>query len=217
MNVLCLVPHGDDEILSAGGSLIKHKRQGDTITICILKGDKDPRNAQQLENSKEVARFLNVDKLQHLDISESLLSSDIKYVAGAIESFLLNEPFFDILYTVSPYDNHQDHRGVFSAINVALRATGPFVIPRILCGETLSSSDQTFGITKKFTPTYYNILSEDDINKKGEALLFYPGELRQPPHPRSIQLIKTLAALRGSECNSNYAEAFMVARWYVNE
>lgn len=217
MRVLCLVPHGDDEVLSAGGTLVKHKRKGDSVSVCILKGDKDPRNLQQLENSRAVAQFLNIDDIHHLDISESRLSYDIKYVAGAIESFLLSQPFFDILYTVSPFDNHQDHRGVFRAINVALRSSGPFVIPRVLCGETLSSTEQAFGLTEGFKPTYYNILSEDDINKKIEAFSFYTGELRQPPHPRSLHIIKTLANLRGAECNQKFAEAFMVARWYADE
>jgi LmbE family N-acetylglucosaminyl deacetylase len=217
MNVLCLVPHGDDEILSAGGSIAKHKRRGDKVTVCILKGDKDPRNAQQLENSKAVAEFLKIDKLHHLDVPESIISTDIKYVAGAIESFLLAESSYDILYTVSPYDNHQDHQGTYRAINVATRASGPFIIPQVLCGEILSSTEQTFGITRQFSPTYYNSLQEADINKKMEAFSFYTGELRQPPHPRSLHIIKALAELRGAECHQQYAEAFVVARQFVYE
>lgn len=217
MNVLCLVPHGDDEILLAGGSLAKHKRKNDRVTVCILKGDNDDRNSQQLLDSIKVAEQLNFDGIYHLNLSEHTISTDVKRVSYKIEEFLATQQPFDLLYTISPDDNHQDHQGTYRAINVAARATGPYAIPTILCGEVVSSTDQTFGITRNFQPTLYNILNEDDIKSKIDALSLYSSEMRQPPHPRSLSNIKTLASLRGAECNQKYAEAFMIARQYISE
>ena len=48
------------------------------------------------------------------------------------------------------------------------------------------------------------------INTKIEALKAYDTELRKFPHPRSINAIQALAAVRGSSIGVPAAEAFEV-------
>ena len=38
----------------------------------------------------------------------------------------------------------------------------------------------------------------------------YEGEARPCPHPRSPEVLKALAVVRGSESGFNYAESFMI-------
>jgi LmbE family N-acetylglucosaminyl deacetylase len=209
-NVLCLVPHGDDEVLSAGATISKHKRNGDSVTVCFLKGDKTERNLKQIEQSKLVAKFLNIDSIHYLDL---LHTDDLGYISNEIEKFLSNKKF-DCLYTIHENDNHQEHRLSFNAISIAVRAHGPCAIPCIFCGETLSSTQQRLKASNTFNPTYFNIVTEKDIENKVQALSFYTDEIHTAPHPRSAEVIKALAALRGSECSSNFAEAFMPLRQF---
>jgi LmbE family N-acetylglucosaminyl deacetylase len=209
-NVLCLVPHGDDEVLSAGATISKHKRNGDSVTVCFLKGDKTERNLKQIEQSKLVAKFLNIDSIHHLDL---LHTDDLGFISNKIEKFLSNKKF-DCLYTIYENDNHQEHRLAFDAISIAVRSHGPCSIPVILSGETLSSTVPRLTVSSKFNPTYYNIVSKQDVDNKIRALSFYTDEIHSFPHPRSQRVIQALAELRGSECGNEYAEAFVPVRYF---
>ena len=44
----------------------------------------------------------------------------------------------------------------------------------------------------------------------------YQSQLKKNPHPRSIDIINSLAQLRGSNVGNNYAEAFILKR-YINK
>ena len=50
----------------------------------------------------------------------------------------------------------------------------------------------------------------DTIDRKIEAMKHYEIELRDFPHPRSIEGIKNLASYRGQSIGVPYAEAFEI-------
>ena len=50
------------------------------------------------------------------------------------------------------------------------------------------------------------------MNKKIKALKIYKSEVKKFPFPRSIDAIKALAKVRGSEIGVNFAEAFEVLK-----
>jgi len=210
-NVVVVVPHGDDEILSAGATISKHVRTGDSVSLCILKGEKTDRNSLQLEQSIEVSKFLKLKKVHHLN---AFKTNDLSVMSNQIENFLL-EKKYDVMYTIYAHDNHQEHRLAFDAINIAVRAHGPCPISNVFCGETLSSTSARFRVSPAFSPTYYNVVTKEDIETKINALKFYTREIHDFPHPRSIKAIKALATLRGSECFNEYAEAFVPLRQIV--
>jgi len=211
MNVLFLVPHADDEVLLGGGTISKHKRLGDNVTLCILMKPSSDREFKQLEDCKNVVKYLKIDKLDFLFIDDSKLSNDLVYLAKTIDEYLADKKI-DILYTISEYDNHQDHRNTFNAINIALRAVGKNNIPEVYSGETLSSTDQRFKNNGGFNPTVYNILNQNDIDNKVAAIKLYELEYNNEPHPRSEKIIRALATVRGAECMSDFAEAFICLR-----
>jgi len=216
MRILFLVPHCDDEVLLGGGSISKHIRNGDIVDLCVLFSVPDDiRQKNQILNCEKVVELLKINNFFKLGLDDKTLSNDILTTAQTIELFLKDKEY-DILYTVSPYDNHQHHRTLSKAINIATRIIGPNPIKKILCGETISSTDQTFKTLGVFNPNYYNILLEQDVESKIKALQLYHSEVRSYPHPRSPEIIKSYAMLRGSECMSNFAEAFIVLRC-INE
>ena len=53
---------------------------------------------------------------------------------------------------------------------------------------------------------------EETLDRKVEAMACYSGELRDWPHPRSLEAIRALAKLRGSQCGHEAAEGFELIR-----
>jgi hypothetical protein len=57
-------------------------------------------------------------------------------------------------------------------------------------------------------PNTYIEIGEEGLNMKLKALRQYRGVMRDYPHPRSEEVIKGIAAYRGSQAGLKYAEAF---------
>jgi len=51
---------------------------------------------------------------------------------------------------------------------------------------------------------------------KIEAMKAYESELKEYPHPRSLEIVEALAKKRGSEVEVKFAEAFMLVRELVD-
>lgn len=115
----------------------------------------------------------------------------------------------DIVYLPHRGDLNKDHRLVFEAALVALRPVGR-KIKKILSYEVLSESEWGQSI-EPFLPNIYVDISET-FKKKITAMKAYKSELKQPPHPRSLEVIEVLAKKRGSEIKVGLAEAFMLIR-----
>jgi LmbE family N-acetylglucosaminyl deacetylase len=50
------------------------------------------------------------------------------------------------------------------------------------------------------------------FSSKIDAMKAYKSELKEFPHPRSLETLEALARKRGSEINTSYAEAFQLIR-----
>lgn len=61
-----------------------------------------------------------------------------------------------------------------------------------------------------FRPNCYVEVGQLGVEAKCKALSMYRGVMRPYPHPRSVEYITGLAAMRGSQWGCNYAEAFQV-------
>ncbi|WP_246226789.1 PIG-L deacetylase family protein [Rathayibacter agropyri] len=73
--------------------------------------------------------------------------------------------------------------------------------------ETLSSTEQGFGITNAFRPNTFVDVSEY-MSAKLAALSLYEEELGPFPHPRSHEAVEGLAVVRGAQAGFSRAEAF---------
>jgi LmbE family N-acetylglucosaminyl deacetylase len=77
--------------------------------------------------------------------------------------------------------------------------------------EILSSTDWAFPTgAAAFQPTAFFPIG-DTLETKLSALAAYQGVMRDFPHPRSAEVVRGLAALRGGQAGLRYAEAFQVA------
>ena len=215
--VLVVAAHMDDETLGAGGTIMKHLHQGDSVTVCIAcKRAYDHRFdpvkvEEEKQSARAAAKILGVQDLRFLDLEDERLDQGILPLLVPLEECLQQiKP--DILYTHHRADVNQDHRAVFEAAWIACRATGPFPVSRFLCYEVLSSTDQVPPVPEAaFQPNFYVEIAPF-LDRKVQAMKAYARELRTFPHPRSVEGIQTLARKRGMEIGCNAAEAFQLLR-----
>lgn len=211
-NIYVIVPHADDEVLMCGGTIAKHVEHGDHVSVAILQKNRNFRTETQLKDALKAKETLKYHHLDFLNIDNNMFSSNFVYVKNNLEDYLAKCNLPDIIYTVSPFDNHQDHQMLFNVMSVVLRMHGPYPVKKVYCGETISSTDRSFKYFKNFNPNFYNVLNEQHITTKINAMCNYSNEIFDMPHPRSKESLKVFAKMRGIECGSMYAEAFCCIR-----
>lgn len=210
--VLFIVPHADDEVLGFGGTIAKRVDKGDEVIVTISQAPNNDRAAQQLQDSKEAKSVLGYSKQYFLHLSDKTMCNDLYELIEAVQRHIIEiKP--DIIYTTHYSDNHQDHKSLYRALAIVSRPNGFIGTPTIIAGEVISSHDQSFGSDRSsFTPNRYEILTETHLKRKLDAIKRFSLEIQQWPHSRSLESIKAKAIVRGSECRSKYAEAFMTLR-----
>ena len=96
------------------------------------------------------------------------------------------------------------------AVNVICR---PYLetskkLKKVIAYETLSETNLDF-YSERFKPNVYVDIS-DTLDTKLQALEKYKSQLQKENQPRSLEVIKALAILRGAHIGVKYAEAFML-------
>ena len=83
-------------------------------------------------------------------------------------------------------------------------------VKKVLSYEILSETEWGQEI-EIFKPNVYIDITKT-FNKKIKAMEAYKSELRDFPHPRSVEALEALAIKRGSEIGVKYAESFYLIR-----
>jgi len=210
MKVLVVVAHPDDEVLGMGGTLLKHQSRGDEIYIHILTDGLYSRlkDNSRVNAAKQVTLKLNITELKIDNFKDQMLDTySITEIISSIEKFGVNiSP--DFIYTHFPGDLNRDHQIVYQAVLTAFRPITSKSPMRILCTEVPSSTE--WGITN-FNPNYFVNIS-DQLEQKIELVKLYLEELREFPHPRSIENIVLTAKKWGCFIHTDAAEAFVIHR-----
>jgi N-acetylglucosamine malate deacetylase 1 len=216
--ILIVAAHPDDEVLGAGGTILKHARAGDSVYLLLLGDGVTSRGADKTEikarrnQAWRVAKRLGIKKVFFETLPDNKFDSvsllDItKSVEKAVYSLKPN-----LVYTHFGEDLNIDHRLTFQAVMTACRPQPKFFVKKILAFEALSSTEwQAKKKNKTFCPNEYNDIGEF-IDEKIKAMEIYKDELKEYPHPRSKKGIKILAQYRGLEVGYKYAEAFQIIR-----
>lgn len=220
-DVLVVAPHPDDETLGCGGTLLKHKDQGDNIHWMIVTGMKEEYGfpaARVMQREQEIGV-----------VSESYPFDSVEmlgYPPARLHPAMLNEMVDQIsrifrrikphvLYLPYPGDAHTDHRVVFDAAVACTKWFRHPYVKRVLVYETLSETD--FGMRPEdngFRPNVFVDIS-GYLGKKLEIMETFASEMADFPFPRSRKAIESLAALRGAAAGVDAAEAFMLVKEIV--
>ncbi len=216
--VLVIAAHPDDELLGLGGSLIKHVRDGYEVHVVIMSEGASSRYEDGMKNKlKESAHkageVMGVKHVHFCDMPDQRMDGiPLLDVVQPIEAFVKQiEP--EIIYVHHHGDVNQDHRVVFEATMVAARPVKGSGVKKILCYETLSSTEwcPPF-VDRVFNPNVF-VDVRDTMEQKLEAFRCYESEMREFPHPRSLEALKNTAKQWGSRVGLEYAEAFELIRW----
>ncbi|WP_406590214.1 PIG-L deacetylase family protein [Bacillus atrophaeus] len=222
MKVMVFAAHPDDEIIGVGGALAKHVRQGDEVSAVIMAEGKSSRKADYVKpedsimqdsnnETKQALSTLGIEDFVRLNLPDNRLDSMdlldvVKEAEKQIERF---QP--DIVYTQYGGDINIDHTVVFRAVMTATRPLPGHFVKQVLAYETLSSTEWNYLQKDQFHANYF-INIEEELDMKLKAMACYGSELRDFPHPRSLQAIENNAYVLGAKSGFKAAEAFMLVR-----
>lgn len=218
--VLVIAPHPDDEVLGCGGVMARHADQGAEVSVlAVTRGAPDiypPEEEDELRQELRAAHnILGVSSVHFLDFPAPKLDTIPGYkladaISGVIRSLQPN-----IVYLPHRGDIHADHLAVYQATLVAVRPINDCSVRQLLCYETLSETEwaSPFG-DEAFIPNVFIDIT-NYLERKLRAMVCYQSQLKQPPHPRSLQALESLARLRGATVSLPAAEAFMLVREIV--
>jgi LmbE family N-acetylglucosaminyl deacetylase len=217
MKTLVIAPHPDDEVLGAGGTLLRRKAEGAKIAWLIVTsistqtGWPEEKVRQRTNEIDRITKFFDFDEVFELNFPAAQLDrvAMSELVAGISAAFKSFEP--DEVFLPHAADIHSDHRVVFDA---AASCTKWFRYPsvkRILAYETLSETDFVLNAAQAFRPNVF-VNIETFLDKKLQAMAIYASELGEFPFPRSEESIRALATLRGAASGFKAAEAFELLR-----
>lgn len=226
MTVLCVVAHPDDEILGVGGTLSRHVSSGEDVFVTILtdgisarakKENKDPIEVKNLkesrkENARRACGHLCIDNVTFHEFPNQALDTVplldiVQTIEEDIEDF---RP--ETIYTHHYGDLSIDHQRTCQAVLTAARPLKGTSVSRVAAFETLSSTEWSVQDgSKSFKPNSF-VDIEEHLSKKCEAFSEYTQEMREHPHPRTIENIKQNARLWGSKAGLTAAEPFELLR-----
>ncbi len=218
--ILVIVAHPDDECIAMAGTIKKHINKGDDVLVISMTNGVGARNNSSDSIVKD--RKYSADKAssilgftwgERFDFKDNQL--DTYPLLEIIKSIEIVKRKYNpkIVYTHSSADLNIDHRVITNAVITAFRPEPNEYCKEIRLFEVPSSTD--YGndfVTGTFLPNLFVSINDEELSLKIKALQAYKSEIREYPHPRSLESIKLLAKLRGSQVGLNLAEAFQIIR-----
>lgn len=210
--ILVIAAHPDDEVLGCGGTIALHARAGASVsTVIVCEGESlryGREGVGQRSDIERVAQSLGIQDSRLLGFSDQRLDTvPITEVIAPLEDAVRKfQP--NLVYCQYGGDVNRDHELLFKALLVATRPTEQ-CIRAIYAFDTASSTEWAFPRT--FVPdTWVDISST--LEAKLEAMACYRSELREYPHPRSLDALRYKAKAWGNQVCLDAAEVFMTVR-----
>jgi len=208
MNILAIGAHFDDLELGCGGTLIKHVKGGDNVTMLVVTNssyngpdNKIIRKSEvAYEEGKKAAGIIGA-RLEFLDFdtffvpfNESLTSIINRYI---------NQLKIDIIYTHWVHDIHRDHH--YTAKNTLMAGRR---VPRFLMYRS-----NYYDSEKVFQGNFYSDIT-DEMETKVEAIKVFETELERVDY-KWIEFFRNQNTNDGQKIGVKYAECFEVVRYLM--
>jgi len=219
MKVVVISAHPDDEVIGAGGTLLKHKKNGDEIFWIIITnvseefGFSKERVFLRQQEIKKVSDEFGFAETIKLDFPTMSLEPSIlpKLISKISESFNSIKP--EVIYVMNRSDAHSDHRITFDAVMACTKSFRYPFVKKVLMYECISETEFAPALPEKvFQPNYFVDISKF-FQKKISILSIYESEMGEHPFPRSYRNIEALAVFRGASVGVEYAEAFQLLKY----
>ncbi len=196
VKTLIVSPHIDDDVLGCYSFL-----QPGTV-VCYM-GVEDRAYVSANERIEEL-KIVSHTKGFSWQIFENCVN---KYEVTALipileEQINKNKP---VRVFIPHYSYNQDHQAVYNAAMIALRPHDQnWFVNQVFVYE---QPHTVLWPVKSFTPNYFIKI---DVEDKIRTYKLYKSQVRKH---RSPEIIRTIASLRGSQCNLAYAEAYSCIRF----
>lgn len=215
--ILVIAPHPDDETLGCGGIISRYCDEGAETFVCVVSNHDEPiYTARHRETTKREAReahsLMGVKETIFLDYAAVTLKDLPVYELNGAINKVVRDISPDAVYIPHAGDVHIDHQLVAQASMVAVRPLSGCTVKEVFAYETLSETEWNAPRAEyAFMPNcFINITGF--LEKKLQAMACFTSQVYDPPHPRSLHALESLAKLRGSTISVDAAEAFVMLR-----
>ena len=219
--ILIVASHPDDEVLGCGGTVSNLIKKGHKAYTLILGEGVTSRDKKRDRNKRKVSldrlrkeaikanKVLGVKDIFMYDFPDNRFDTvaliDIVKVIEKVRRDI--KP--DIIFTHYENDLKIDHQITYKAVITATRPLPDETVKDIYSFEVLSSTGWNYPY--EFHPdAFFDI--KNTLKDKSRAINVYKSELRDFPHPRSIEGIRSRAKYWGMQTGLKYAEAFKTVR-----
>jgi LmbE family N-acetylglucosaminyl deacetylase len=217
--VIIISAHPDDETLGAGGTILKHKKNGDEVHWLIVtdvfenEGFSNDRVLSRKQEIEDVSKLYSFNNVYNLGYPTMKLNDTTLFELVNKISLIFQEIQPETIYVMNRSDAHSDHRIVFDAVLSCTKSFRYPYVKKVFMYECLSETEFAPILPERvFQPNYFVDIS-DFLNKKIQIMKIFDSELGEHPFPRSIKNIEALATFRGATIGVNYAEAFQVIKY----
>lgn len=220
--ILVIAAHPDDEVLGVGGTIAKLSDEGVECHLLIVTDGssaqyRDSDHLQEIIDSKKIetkncANILGFKSIHYGELPDMRLDKTPHIVINQVIERVINEVQPDTVFTHFWGDVNRDHQEVFKSTLVAVRPVMGQVVKELYCYRVPSSTEWTPNkADTMFMPNYFvDITRHADLKYK--AFASYSTELREYPHPRSVQYLIETDKATGLKVGLYAAEEFVLLR-----
>lgn len=221
-NILIIVAHPDDEVLGMGGTIAKLHNQNNRITLLIVTDGStcqygNKQNISQIledkrKETKKAAEVMGIDKIIYGNLPDMKLDSIEHVLINKVIEQAVEDVNPDVIFTHFYGDVNVDHQMVYKSTLVAARPMPGRKLKELYCFDVPSSTEWSPQLANSvFMPNYF-VDIEDFAQTKYSAMGEYKTELREYPHPRSVEYLQQTDTATGLRIGIKKAEAFMLLR-----
>lgn len=221
--ILVIVAHPDDEVLGMGGTISKYASQGDEVSLLIVTDGStsqyknDPQLVEIIENKKletdKAAKIMGIKHIFYGGLPDMKLDVIEHTKINSVIEKVIDKVNPNIVYTHFEGDVNKDHQCVYQSTLVACRPVPGQKVKELYSFSVPSSTEWSPQNSKTvFIPNVFIDINGEFAEKKYKAMEEYKTELREFPHPRSIDVLKILDQANGFQVGLECAESFIAHR-----
>lgn len=221
--VLIIAAHPDDEVLGAGGTIAKYAANGAEVRLLIVTDGStaqyraDANLARILVEKKQetqrAAEILGIRQVLYGGLPDMKLDMTAHIQVNQVIEQVLDDFRPEVVFTQFYGDVNLDHQCVHRSTLVACRPVEGQCVKEVYSYYVPSATDWNAPTSANvFLPNVFVDISGSYAEKKYAAMGCYATELRDYPHPRSIEALRVLDQANGVHVGLKAAECFMAHR-----
>lgn len=219
--IIIIAPHADDEVLGCGATMARACTNGDEVFVLICTnasvGAPELFSAELIKQIRSEAvtahRLIGVKETFFLEFPAPALDQFPRYEMSNEISAIIKKIGADTVYIPHRGDCHKDHTIIHECAMVACRPLANCSVKHVYAYETLSETEWGEPAAADFfVPVKYITFTNEEFQKKLDAMSCFKSQLYPFPASRSLEAIEALAKYRGCTVSAERAEAFEVLR-----